>query len=351
MGYVHLMTKELSAAVDDDGVWQLRGTAAEKFGLVNEFLGYLADRNFSPRTCRAYAYDLLAFARWLTGEQLGLAEVNVDVLLRFLTACREAALPGRPGGNVYSIRDGRNQGYAPATINRRLAAISSLFAFREMRDPDARSPVGSGRAARLRSRSERSGLLAHTAKPKSRSQLRVREPRRLPRGLSREESAALLGSFRSWRDRAIGGLMLLSGLRSAEVLSLRVADVDIARRWVRVFGKGGKERSVPIDTDVAGAIQTYLLAERPETDADAAVRRRQRRPSRTAADPCGAAHGVPVSPRALRCRGGASTRVTAFVWHRIGRGGGRPVGDPSADGPRPRRFRCRLHPLGPNVSA
>ena len=76
-------------------------------------------------------------------------------------------------------------------------------------------------------RSERSGLLAHTAKPKSRSPLRVREPRRLPRGLSREESAALLGSFRSWRDRAIGGLMLLSGLRSAEVLSLRVADVDI----------------------------------------------------------------------------------------------------------------------------
>src|SRR6478752_2395829 len=90
MGYVHLMTKELSVAVDDDGVWQLRGTAAEKFGLVNEFLGYLADRNFSPRTCRAYAYDLLAFVRWLTGEQLGLAEVNVDVLLRFLTACRVA---------------------------------------------------------------------------------------------------------------------------------------------------------------------------------------------------------------------------------------------------------------------
>jgi len=136
------MTKQLSVAVDDDGVWQLCGTAAEKFALVNEFLGYLADRNFSPRTCRAYAYDLLAFVRWLIGEQLGLAEVNVDVLLRFLTACRQATLPGRPGGNVYSIRDGRNQGYAPATINRRLAAISSLFAFREMRDPDARSPVG-----------------------------------------------------------------------------------------------------------------------------------------------------------------------------------------------------------------
>ena len=109
------MTKELSAAVDDCGVWRLSGTAAGEFGLVNEFLGYLADRNFSPRTCRAYAYDLLAFSRWLAGEELGLADVNVDVLLRFLTACREATLPGRPGGNVYSIRDGRNRGYAPAT--------------------------------------------------------------------------------------------------------------------------------------------------------------------------------------------------------------------------------------------
>jgi hypothetical protein len=46
---------ERSVAFDKHGVWQLRGTAAEEFGLVNEFLGYLADRNFSPRTCRAYA--------------------------------------------------------------------------------------------------------------------------------------------------------------------------------------------------------------------------------------------------------------------------------------------------------
>jgi site-specific recombinase XerC len=84
--------------------------------------------------------------------------------------------------------------------------------------------------------------------------------------LTREESAALLGSFRTWRDRAIAGLMLLSGMRSAEVLGLMVADVDIVRRWVRVIGKGDKERRVPIDLDVAGAIQTYLLVERPETE-------------------------------------------------------------------------------------
>jgi site-specific recombinase XerD len=129
--------------------------------------------------------------------------------------------------------------------------------------------VPRGRAARTMSRGERGGLLGHVAKPKDRSRLRLREPRRLPRGLTREESAALLGSFRTWRDRAVAGLMLLSGLRSAEVLGLLATDVDIARRWVRVIGKGEKERRVPIDVYVAGAIQTYLLAERPQTDTTA----------------------------------------------------------------------------------
>ena len=254
--------------VERDGdVWRLAGPAVGSFGLMNEFLGYLADRNYSPRTRRAYAFDLLVFARWLQAEDLLLSDVDTDVLLRFLTACREATVPGRPGGNVYSIRDGRNGGYAPSTINRRLAAISALFGFREMRDPAMVNPVPRGRAARMRSSGERSGLLAHVARPRTRSALRVREPRRLPRGLSQSESAELLGSFRTWRDRAIAGLMLLSGLRSAEVLALRVADVDIPRRWLRVVGKGDKERSVPIDADVAGVVQTYLLAERPDSAA------------------------------------------------------------------------------------
>ncbi len=75
-----------------------------------------------------------------------------------------------------------------------------------------------------------------------------------------------------------------------------VTDVDIARRWVRVGGKGGKERSVPIDTDVAGAIQTYLLAERPETDSTSlfVVAKGRRR-------------GQPLTPAGLR---------TVFRYHR-----------------------------------
>lgn len=263
MGEVELRLEQVRAE------WRLVGSAVERFVLINDFLAYLADRRYSPRTVRAYAFDLLHFARWLLAEGLALEAVTTATVLRFLAACRAAQLPGRPGGNVYSIRDGRNAGYAPTTINRRLAALSGLFAFRALRDPAAPQPIPRGRAARHFARGERAGLLAHLARPRARSGLRLREPHRLPRGLDAGEARALLASFHSSRDRAIAALMLLAGLRSAEVLALAVRDVDVGRGWVRVSGKGDRERSVPLDPEVTSAVQTYLLAERPETDADA----------------------------------------------------------------------------------
>ncbi len=242
-----------------DGGWDAAGLQ-----LCNDYLGYLADRRYSPASVRSYAFDLLHFARWLAGQDLALQDVDTDALLRYLAACRAERRPGQHD-NVLSLASGRAAGFAPATINRRLAAVSGLFSFRSMRDPAVPSPVPRGPAARRAAVGERAGLLAHLDKPRPRSKLRVREPRRLPRGLDRAETAALLSSFRTDRDRAIAGLMLLSGLRSAEVLGLRVADTDIGRGWVRVTGKGDKERRVPLDPDVAGLIQSYLLAERPET--------------------------------------------------------------------------------------
>ena len=255
--------------VDDSGAgWALSGPAAPRFALVNDFLGYLADRRYSPKTVRAYAFDLLAFCRWLLGEDAQLADVTAEMLLRYLAYCRAATFRGRPGGNVYSICDGRSTGYAAATVNRRMAAISGMFEFRAMRDPDMPSPVPKGAARRQAGRGERSGLLGHLAAPRPASKLRVRQPRRLPKGLDAGQATALLDSFRSWRDKAIAGLMLLSGLRSAEVLALNVGDVDIPRGWALVTGKGGKERRVPVDAEVAGLIQAYLLLERPDAAAD-----------------------------------------------------------------------------------
>lgn len=255
---------ELTVASKDGG-WVLGGSAAAELSLVNEYLAYLSDRRYSPRTVRSYAFDLLHFCRWLRSDGTDLDAVTTDTLLRFLSACREAVLPGQHGANIVDLRSGRSAGYAPATVNRRMAAVSGLFNFRAMRDPKMANPVPRGAAARRTSKGERSGMLGHLARPRARSQLRVREPRRLPRGLDRKEVQALLASFRTDRDRAIAGLMLFSGLRSAEVLGLKIDDIDIGRGWARVIGKGDKERRVPIDPDVAGLVQAYLLAERPET--------------------------------------------------------------------------------------
>jgi Phage integrase, N-terminal SAM-like domain len=131
--------------------------------LINDYLGYLVDRAYSPHSVEAYAFDLLTFARWLESEHLALETVTTDSLVRYLAACRAAPVRSRPGGNVYSIRDGRNAGFAPSTINRRLAAISGLFSYRQMLDPSARSPVPASHGASIRPRTRLLGrVLGHT---------------------------------------------------------------------------------------------------------------------------------------------------------------------------------------------
>src|SRR5665648_838859 len=162
-----LTTHELWRHVQSPGA--LAGDVAARFGLVDEYLAHLLDRNYSPKTVRAYGYDLLAFCRWLTGQDLGLEQVTTETLLLFLRACREATVPGRPGPNVLAMTGQRLDRYAATTINRRLAAISGLFTFASLRDPDAQNPVPKGRAARRLVAGERSGLLAHTVRrPKDR---------------------------------------------------------------------------------------------------------------------------------------------------------------------------------------
>src|SRR6266508_5858947 len=87
-----------------------------------------------------------------------------SLLLRFLRACREAKIPGRPGPNVVTLSGRRMDQYAATTINRRLVAITGLFAFAAMRDPELKNPVPKGREARWRVAGERSGMLAHTVR-------------------------------------------------------------------------------------------------------------------------------------------------------------------------------------------
>jgi site-specific recombinase XerC len=97
----------------------------------------------------------------------------------------------------------------------------------------------------------------------------VRAPKRLPGALEAREVAEFVADLSTARDRAMALLMLLGGLRAMEVRGLLLADVDLGLRRVRMLGKGGKERTVPVDAEFFTELAIYLRSERPPAAAPA----------------------------------------------------------------------------------
>ena len=96
------------------------------------------------------------------------------------------------------------------------------------------------------------------------SRLRLKEPRLTIVPLSVEQVARFWASFRTARDLAIVGLMLLHGLRSAEVMALNCEDVLLAEGQLRVRGKGTKLRFLPLAPETTQLLDHYLRLERPD---------------------------------------------------------------------------------------
>src|SRR5262245_28262069 len=90
--------------------------------LVNRFLAHLGSRALSPATVRAYAYDLLNFLRFLAGRDARLADVVATDLFDYLDW--QQRLVSTAGQRV--VRLGTARGAAPATMNRRVAAVRGL---------------------------------------------------------------------------------------------------------------------------------------------------------------------------------------------------------------------------------
>lgn len=228
--------------------------------LANRFLAHLSSRGFSPATVRGYAYDLLNFSRFLAEHDLSVGEVTASDVFAWLDW---QARPARATRTAKVVRLADRQGPAPATMNRRVAAVRGLFEYAVICGDRADSPVPSGRRS-SGARAVRGGLLAHVDGDRGRRGGRlVREPRRLPDSVDPDEVATFLVDLGSHRDRAVALLMVLGGLRAAEVRSLRLSNVDMGRRQVRVMGKGGRERVVPVDSAFFSELAAYLRTERP----------------------------------------------------------------------------------------
>ena len=224
---------------------------------ANAFVAHLGTRGYSPATVRAYAYDLANFASFLLDRSLGLGEVAPSDLFDYLDWQQQ---PRRASGKVVALA---RAGPAPATMNRRISAVRGLFEHQVMAGALLENPVPAARRANGL-RTPPRGMLAHVGpgRPRGGGRL-VRQAARLPESVEDEDVATFLSDLLTYRDRAIVLAMVLGGLRAGEVRSLRLADVDMGLRRVRVVGKGGRERRVPVDGAFFSECAAYLRDERP----------------------------------------------------------------------------------------
>jgi len=224
---------------------------------VAEYLGHLAvERGASAHTISAYRHDLDEYARFL-------ARRGVTPLA---TASREDVT-----AYVGSLRE---RGLAPSTVERRVAAVKGLHKFlvREgvtENHPTARLPL-----------------------PKV--------PTRLPDVVSIDDVERLLcqpfpDTPAGLRDRTILEVLYGCGLRVSELTGLDLADMDLTEGFLRVCGKGNKERVVPVGGMATSALAAYLSTARPRL-----------RPKASAAVPA-------VSAVFLNQRGGRISRQSVFT--------------------------------------
>ncbi|MCO5303581.1 MAG: tyrosine-type recombinase/integrase [Phycicoccus sp.] len=224
----------------------------------NDFLSHLRARAFAAATVRAYAYDVANFARFLEEHEIALVAVEpMDV---FAWVDWQGA---RTPATTQTVVRLKPRSAAPATINRRVAAVRAFFEFLVMSGLRESNPVPAPRRGQGLRPTAR-GMLGHLGPGRARGGGRlVREQRRLPESLDLAEVQVFLSGLRTHRDRAMVLAMLLGGLRSAEVRGLLLADVDQGRRRLRVIGKGGRERVVPVDAVFFAELAAYLRHERP----------------------------------------------------------------------------------------
>lgn len=188
---------------------------------VEEFLRYIeAEKKCSLHTVTAYRHDLGQLVAYVAEEGV-----------------RSWHEVGRPHILNY-VQYLERQGYAPATVSRKIAAVKSLFHFlvtsRALQD-DPTAAVDSPRVDKRAPRSLSPSKVAHLLAIPARSST--------PKGL---------------RDWALLELLYATGMRAGEVTRLEVDAVNLESGVVRCLGRGGKERVLPLGERASQALRAYL---------------------------------------------------------------------------------------------
>ncbi len=183
----------------------------------------LVEKGLSENTLAAYAADLSDFLSFLAGRSFPLEEVTDQTLFLYIVAVRQQGLSGR-------------------SLARRLSGLRGFFAFAQAEGVFSVNPA------------------RFLENPKF--------VRGLPEVLSREEMTAVLAApdlsdRLGFRDRTMLELLYACGLRASELVGLRALNFDPAVNLIRVFGKGAKERLVPVHSEAAHFLTEYINHWRP----------------------------------------------------------------------------------------
>jgi integrase len=210
---------------------------------VNRYLDLECLRRLAPLTLRGYAHALLHFLRWWDSLH-HTGTVTPDALT-------ESTLL-----DYVRFQSSQQPPFSGSTINQRVTVVDHAFrcAF-----PDAPQQI----APTLQKNYWRRAPMGLGRPVPARSRLRVREAKRTVVPLSVDEVARFWSSFRTSRDLAIVGLMLLQGLRSREVIALNCDHVLFPEAQIRVPGKGSKTRLLPLAPEAVQLLDHYLRLERP----------------------------------------------------------------------------------------
>lgn len=182
---------------------------------ISEYLEYLeVERGLAKNTISSYRVDLMSFADFLNFKQI--CELNLvsrNNLNEFL----------------YEIRE---KNIAPTTVTRKIATLRGWFKWLFANEIITTNPT-----------------------------LGIEQPKltkRLPKVLTVSEIEILLKEKFSLLDKAILELLYASGLRVSELTNIRLRDINMKAKYLQCFGKGSKERIVPVGKPALSAIQNYL---------------------------------------------------------------------------------------------
>jgi integrase/recombinase XerD len=199
---------------------------------AERFLDHLTvERGLAVNTLAAYRRDLRRYQSFLAGRGIDRARDSDEATIRAFLASISASTHGSD-----------ERSYAATTVARTLSTLRSFHRFLLREGLADRDP-----AAAI---------------------VRPRLPRTLPHPLGQEEVLALLdappfATPTGVRDRALLELLYGAGMRVSEATGLDVDDLDLEAGGIRVLGKGGKEREVPLGSFAREALARYLSSARP----------------------------------------------------------------------------------------